>query len=149
MVGGDWSHKYSDEDSFTIGLEYFYNSNGYGYGDRGLYPVLLFANAFNSFYVGKHYVGAYLLLPKPGSWNLHSFTLSVLGNLSDRSGVARLDWSMTLLTYLVVEAYLQAHFGTLGGEFRLGVDIPRTATTPAVFVGAPTGDVGLAIRLNL
>ena len=56
---------------------------------------------------------------------------------------------LTFLTYLVVEAYLQAHFGTLGGEFRLGVDIPRTATTPAVFVGAPTGDVGLAVRLSL
>lgn len=149
VLGADWSHKYSDEDSFTLGLEYFYNSNGYRYDDRSLYPVLLVNNAFTPFYLGRQYLGAYLLLPRPGSWNLHSFTLSALANLSDRSAVARLDWSVTLLTYLVLEAYLQGHFGTSGGEFRLGVDVPRTATTPAVFVGAPIADAGLALRLNL
>ena len=149
VVAADWSHKYSDEDTFTVGAEYFYNSNGYRYDERGLYPVLLANNAFTPFYLGRHYAGAYLLLPKPGSWNLHSFTLSVLGNLSDRSAVARLDWSVTLLTYLVAEAYLQGHFGTNGGEFRLGLDVPPTTVTPAVFLGAPIADVGVALRLSL
>ncbi len=149
VIAADWSHKYSDEDTFTVGIEYFYNSNGYGYDDRGLYPLLLVNNAFTPFYLGRHYAGAYLLLPKPGSWNLHTFTLSTLANLSDRSAVTRLDWSMTLLTYLVVEAYLQGHLGTNGGEFRLGIDIPAGATTPRFFAGAPIVDTGLALRLNL
>ena len=150
VVGGaDWSHKYSDQDTFTIGVEYFYNSNGYSYDERSLYPVLIVNNAFTPFYLGRHYAGAYLRLPKPGSWNRHDFTFSVLANLSDRSAVTRLDWSMNLLTYLVVEGHLQGHLGTNGGEFRLGVDIPPTATTPAVFLGAPIVDVGLAVRVNL
>jgi len=29
VMAADWSHKYSDEDSFTVGAEYFYNSNGF------------------------------------------------------------------------------------------------------------------------
>ncbi len=149
VMAADWSHKYSDEDSFTVGAEYFYNSNGYGYDDRGLYPVLFLNNAFTPFYLGRHYAGAYLLLPRPGSWNLHSFTLSALANLSDRSAIARLDWNMTLLTYLVLEAYLQAHLGTNGGEFRLGVDILCGVVMLVVFVGAPIADLGLALRLNL
>jgi hypothetical protein len=152
VLAADWSHKYSDEDSFTVGVEYFYNSNGYGYDDRGIYPLLIVANAFTPFYLGRHYAGAFLLLPRPGSWNLHTFTLSVLANLSDRSAVARLDWNMTLLTYLTLEAYAQGHAGTNGGEFRLGIDVPANvggSGNPAVFVGAPAADVGLALRVSL
>lgn len=151
VLGADWAHKYSDEDSFTVGVEYFFNSNGYS--DATLYPLLVANNAFTPFYLGRHYAGAYLLLPKPGSWNLHTFTLSVLGNLSDRSAVGRIDWSVTLLTYLQLEAYLQGHFGTNGGEFRFGIDLPSLAvggtTTPPIFVGAPVADAGLALRLSL
>jgi len=153
VAGADWAHKYSDEDSLTVGVEYFYNSNGYGYGDRSLYPVLLLSNAFTPFYLGRHYLGAFLSLPQPGSWNLHTFTVSAIANLSDRTGVARLDWAMTLLTYLQLEAYVQAHFGSDGGEFRLGVDLPAQAVggvaIPAVRLGAPSADVGLALRLSL
>jgi hypothetical protein len=150
VVGADWTHKYADEDTFTVGLEYFYNSNGYS--DSSLYPLLIFDNAFTPFYLGRHYAGAYLLLPKPGSWNLHSFTFSLISNLSDRTGVARLDWSMTLLTYLRLEAYAQGHFGKSGGEFRFSLDVPPN-TVPgfpsAISIGASTADVGLALRLSI
>jgi hypothetical protein len=151
-VGGvEWSHKYSDEDLFTVGLEYYYNSNGYT--DTAVYPVLLAANAFTPFYLGRHYLGAYLSLPRPGSWDLHTITLSTLWNLSDESGVARLDWTVTLLTYLQLELYAQGHLGALGGEFRLQVDVPPQTigdrTTPAIFIGAPVVDAGVALRINL
>jgi hypothetical protein len=151
VAAAEWSHKYSDEDAFTVGVEYFYNANGYD--DARVYPLLLAANAFTPFYLGRHYAGAYLVLPRPGSWNLHTFTLSAIANLSDRSAVARLDWSVTLLTYLTLETYLQSHLGANGGELRLGIDLPAQAlpglAIPAVFVGAPLVDVGLALRLAL
>jgi len=153
-VGAEWVHNYTDKDAFTIGLEYFYNANGYR--DRTLYPTLLYNNSFTPFYLGRHYAGVYASLPKPGSWNLHTFTLTVLGNLSDKSAVARLDWNMALLTYLTLEAYLQQHFGEDGGEFRLSIDadfpVPQPSGEPAIFhvaVGAPVVDFGLGLRLAL
>ncbi len=150
LAGAEWTHKYSDEDTYTFGLEYFYNANGYA--DATLYPVLLLHNAYTPFYLGRHYAGAYFLLPKPGPWNLHTFTLSLIGNLSDQTGVARLDWSMTLLTYLTLEAYLQGHFGSSGGEFRFSLDVPPNAIPGlpgGVTVGPSTADLGLALRLNI
>ncbi|OFX26130.1 MAG: hypothetical protein A2V77_18695, partial [Anaeromyxobacter sp. RBG_16_69_14] len=151
VLAAEWSHKYSDEDSFTLGFEYFYNSNGYVNDQRALYPVLILANAFTSFYLGRHYGGAYLSLTKPGGWNLHTFTLSAISNLSDQSSLVRFDWSMTFLTYLTLEVYVQGHLGTSDGEFRLGINLPNLGETgsPSVSIGAQTVDLGLALRLNL
>ncbi|MBI5066878.1 MAG: hypothetical protein HZB56_01460 [Deltaproteobacteria bacterium] len=170
VLAADWQHKYSDEDTFTIGAEYFWNENGYS--DPHVYPVLLFTNSFTPFYLGQHYAGLYLSFPRPGSWDLHTFTLSGLANLSDRSMVARLDWSYTLLTWLTLETYVAGHAGARGGEFRFGLDVldsyrvslPRTActaiggsanaagtecSTPAIRFAAPVVDVGVALRMAL
>jgi hypothetical protein len=81
VLAAEWSHRYSDEDSFTLGFEYFYNSNGYVDDQRALYPALVLAKAFTPFYLGRHYGGAHVSLPKPGTWNLHTFTLSAISNL--------------------------------------------------------------------
>lgn len=168
VLAADWSHKYSDEDAFTLGVEYYWNQNGYD--DARLYPVALLANLFTPFGMGRHYGGVYLALPRPGAWNLHTFTFTVLGNLSDTSFTGRVDWSMTLLTHLTLEAYVAGHAGTKGGELRFGLDVaPRTVvlppatcssvggtpgaggacTTPTLSVGAPIADAGLALRLAL
>lgn len=170
VLAAEWQKKYSDEDTFTIGAEYFWNESGYS--DAHVYPVLFLVQAFNPFYLGQHYAGLYLQLPKPGSWNLHTFTFSALGNLSDGSYLGRIDWSVTLLTYLTFEAYLAGHFGSSGGEFRLGLDVPSrlvilpsdecqsiggtptqgapsTCATPAIRRGAPLVDVGVALRMSL
>jgi hypothetical protein len=151
--GAEWTHKYSDDDTFTFGVEYFYNSNGYFRGDRGLYPVLLVNNAFTPFYLGRHYAAAYLSLPKPGSWDRHTFTLTGIANLSDRSELVRLDWSVTFLTYLTMELYLQGHLGTDGGEFRLSLDVPSQningTVIPAIVVAAPLVDAGITLRISL
>jgi hypothetical protein len=124
-LGASWSYKYNDEDTFTLGAEYFYN--GAGYSDSSIYPALLaqqFVDRlghFTPFYLGKHYGGAYLLLPKPGRWNDTTFTFSAIGNFSDQTMVARLDYSVLLLTYLTFEAYVAGRFGQRGGEFRFSV----------------------------
>jgi hypothetical protein len=63
----------------------------------------------------------------------------------------RLDWSMTFLTYLTLEAYLQGHLGRSDGEFRFGINVPNLGTSgsPSVAIGAQAVDVGFAVRLNL
>jgi len=170
VAQAEWQHKYSDDDTFTIGAEYFWNQNGYS--DPHLYLPVQAAGLATPLYLGRHYAGAYLLLPRPGSWDLHSFNLSVLGNLSDKSFVGRLDWSMTVLTYLTLEAYLSGHVGSVGSEFRFGLDgsVLRARVTPAlenvcrsigggVFAGtcalppiriaAPLLDAGVALRVSL
>jgi hypothetical protein len=149
VTGGvRWAHKYSDEDFFEVGAEYFYNR--VGYEDPAIYPWLLANAAFQIFYVGKHYAGVYLSLPNPGSWNKTTFILSTLGNLSDHSFVTRLDYSVLLLTYLRVEAYGQVHYGTAAGEFRLAIPALSVAGTQ-VFAGrgAQVFDAGLAVRITL
>lgn len=153
-LGASWTWKYSDEDTLTLGGEYFFNANGYG--DAAIYPELLLqqaltgASTFTPFYLGRHYAGLFALLPKPGSWNNSTFTLSALGNLSDRSFIVRLDFQQVLLTYLRLEAYGQAHAGNGQGEFRFGLDVPAVGTTsPAVHLAPPTFDVGLNLRLGI
>jgi hypothetical protein len=126
-VGGvNWSHKYNDNDMFTVGAEYFYNQPGYS--DPSLYPGLLFNTSgttmLNFFYTGRHYGALFASFPAPYSWNLSTFTLSTLGNLSDDSFVSRVDYSYTLLTHITLEAFAGVHYGTAGGEFRLGFKIP-------------------------
>jgi len=153
-LGGSWTHKYGerDKDTFTVGVEAFWNKNGYD--SPRIYPWLLLQDDFVPFYVGRWYAGAYLLLPQPGSWNRTTFTTSVLANLSDGSLLARLDVSQIVLTYLRLEAFIAGHFGTEGGEFRLGLDIPPQnlgggVTSPQIHVGAPLVDVGVALRVAL
>lgn len=161
-LGASWSWKYSDEDTLTLGAEYFFNANGYD--DARIYPYLLGRAlvageaAFNPFYLGQHYAGLFAFVPRPGSWNNTSITLSALGNLSDRSFLARLDWGVTVLTYLSLELYGAVHFGSGDGEFRLGIDVPsfpyvdaagQLQHSPEVHLPPPLFDVGVNLRVKL
>jgi len=156
-LGLSWSYKYSDEDTVTLGAEYFYNANGYD--DAKIYPFLLLqqftagAAAFNPFYLGRHYTGAFLFIPRPGRWNDTTITLSTLGNLSDRSFVSRLDWQVGLLTYLGLEIYGQVHYGNREGELRFGLDLPPFQiggeTTPAIHLAPPAFALGVNLRLKI
>jgi hypothetical protein len=168
VVGGTWAFKYSDEDSLTVGAEYFYNS--LGYDRRKVYPFLLLGApalgasgtlvqqdpaAFQSFYLGKHYAAVNLYLPRPGRWNDTTVILTVLGNLSDRSYVARLDTSVLVLTYMTVETFVAGHFGQKGGEFRLALPSALAAQAASTSGessfprGAPIVDVGISLRVAL
>ncbi|HEX4404857.1 MAG TPA: hypothetical protein VH560_08520 [Polyangia bacterium] len=146
-VGGiDWSHKYNDNDMFTVGAEYFYNQPGYS--DTSVYPGLLLNSNYtpilNFFYTGRQYAALFASFPAPYSWNLTTFTLSTLSNLTDQSFISRLDYSYTLLTHITLEAFVGVHYGHSGGEFRLGYDIPGLgARDPALI------DLGAALRLKI
>ncbi|HET8540840.1 MAG TPA: hypothetical protein VFL83_13295 [Anaeromyxobacter sp.] len=174
VAGASWSRRYSDEDAFTLGAEWFWQESGYddpdvyGFlaaGAPALTPpadpadptsVSLFRqdpSAFTSFQLGRQYAAAFLSLPSPGSWNDTTFALSVLGNLSDRSFVARLDHSVLLLTYLRLETFAAVHLGRAGGELRLDLALPELGSFFAVPGGVVTNrpllDLGVALRVSL
>lgn len=148
VAGLSYSFKYHENDVFTISAEYFYNP--LGYSSSNVYAGLLaprtdpLRDPATYFYLGKHYAALVLTAPSPFSLDLHSFTLSTLANLSDRSFVTQLSYSLTLLTHLRFEAYVAAHYGRPSGEFRLRVEFEGVQLLPAGLF-----DTGVALRLSI
>jgi hypothetical protein len=127
VTGGvSYTRQYADKDTFTVGVEYFYN--GLGYKSAEVYPGLILprstalVNPATFFYLGQHYLAVFATAPAPYSWDKTTFTVSALGNLSDNSGIARLDYSLIVLTHVRFEAYGAVHFGQKNGEFRFGME---------------------------
>ncbi len=156
VVGGfSYTQKYNDVDTFTLGTEYFYNS--LGYDDVRDYPGLILPHTVplrdpaTFFYLGKHYGAVFATFPAPYSLDLHTFTVSCLGNLSDQSFISRLDYSLTLLTHLTFEAFFGVHFGRTQGEFRFGVDDLTFGDPPVLTVDQPPAlfDLGVALRMAI
>lgn len=155
-VGGlSYSRKYNDNDTFSIGLEYFYN--GFGYSDKNAYSGLLWPhssslnNPASFFYFGKHYAALFVTFPAPFKLDLHTFTFSTLGNLSDRTFISRLDYSYTLLTHLRLEAYASLAYGARGGEFRFAIaSLPGYSASSLGVANQPTNfTLGLGLRLAI
>lgn len=149
--GANWTFSYADNDTATVGIEYFYNSTGYP--TSAVYPYLLLQGQFQPFYTGRHYAAVYGLLSGPGSWDDTNFILSNLGNLSDRSFITRLDLTHRALRYLSVEAFVAVSYGQKGGEFRFALDLPSVnvggqVTAPLV-VAPPTVQAGVGLRIDL
>jgi hypothetical protein len=164
VTGGvSYTRQYADKDTFTVGAEYFYN--GLGYDDPRVYPAVVFlphssplANPATFFYLGKQYLGVYATAPAPYSWDNTTFTLSTLANLTDKSGITRLDYSLTVLTHLRFEAYGAVHWGQRNGEFRFGIDGSALAHTHITAVDSLAGkldvqpaifDLGVGLRVAL
>jgi hypothetical protein len=152
-VGGlTYSQKYNDNDTFTLGAEYFYN--GLGHHGPAPYPGLVLphsrplVDAATFFYLGQQYGAVFLSLPAPYSLDNHAFTLSTLGNFSDLSFITRLDYGLTLLTHLRFEAFVSARYGNENGEFRFGVS--RLDIGGYVFSRPPAiADFGLGLRVDI
>ena len=162
-AGLEFSIDLGEDDALFIGAEYAFNS--LGYDDNALYPWLLINGGFTPLYVGKHYAGAYLLLPAPGRLDDATFTLTTLGNLSDLSFISRFDLRWRVLTYLDINVYTAVHYGE-NGEFALGYTIPAisddilslsqtefgvdlSAFAGGGELGAPVFDAGIGLRLQL
>lgn len=114
-VGLQYTFSVFDDDMFIIGAEVFFNKEG----QDQINPLDLFSGDTQFFYAGKHYASLFAALPAPGRLDDWTFSLSTIGNLSDRSFVARLDLSVKVMTYLTVQGFVAAHFGKQG-ELRLG-----------------------------
>jgi len=143
--------------TLVTGMEYFYNS--VGYDGSQYYPGLIIADiragfqrSFQPFYLGKNYGAIYANLAPRALGETTSFVLSNLGNLSDLSFITRLDFFIRVLTYLNLEAFADVHYGSKGGEFRLEVNLPPETvglSVPAIFVPAPTFDLGVGLRIKI
>jgi hypothetical protein len=152
VAGTSYAQKYNDNDTFTLGAEYFYNA--LGYGSPVAYPGLVLPHSVslndsaNFFYLGRHYAALYVSFPAPFSFDNHTFTLSTLGNLSDRSFITRFDYSLVALTHLRFEAFVSARYGNENGEFRFGVS--RLVLGGIDFTRAPAlMDMGVALRIAI
>jgi hypothetical protein len=155
VVGGvSYSRKYNDNDMFTVGAEYFYNGFGYN-NDTDAYLGLVLphpqplSQPAPFFYLGQHYGALYVTFPSPYSLDLHTFTLSTLGNLSDRSFITRLDYSLVLLTHLRFEAFVSARYGNQYGEFRFGVKPVDLGGLQPFSLPPAIMDLGVALRLAI
>ena len=154
VVGGaNYSRKYNDNDMFTVGAEYFYN--GLGYHSPVVYPGLVLphsvglSNSANFFYLGKHYAALYATFPAPYSLDTHTFTLSTIGNMSDKSFITRLDYSLIVLTHVRFEAFVSGRYGNQNGEFRFGIQNLNLGGG-FVFNRAPAFmDFGVALRVAI
>src|SRR5262249_33782353 len=153
VLGAELPILYSEQDSVTIGVEYFYNS--LGYSNEKIYPVLFLDGTFSPLYTGKHYMALYAVLPNPGDLQLTTFVLNAIANLSDRSGVLQFQYRVTVLKWVNIDAFVAGHFGS--GELRLafqpiftpaelalansaGVTVPAALTRT---IPAPDFEVGL------
>jgi hypothetical protein len=152
VAGASYAQKYNDNDTFTLGGEYFYNA--LGYESPVAYPGLVLPHSVglndsaNFFYLGRHYAALYLSFPAPFSFDNHTFTLSTLSNLSDRSFITRFDYSLVALTHLRFEAFVSARYGNENGEFRFGVSHLNLGGID--FNRAPAlMDLGLALRIAI
>ncbi|MEO7034446.1 MAG: hypothetical protein ABI548_11135 [Polyangiaceae bacterium] len=152
VAGASYAHKYNDNDTFTIGGEYFYNA--LGYASPAAYPGLVLPHSTslndsaNFFYLGRQYAALYVSFPAPYSLDNHTFTLSTLGNLSDRSFITRFDYSLVALTHMRFEAFMSARYGNENGEFRFGVQHLNLGGID--FNRAPAMlDFGLALRIAI
>lgn len=160
VVGLDYTLGYGDGDQLIIGLEYFFNDAGYPSAE--LYPILLAAptlgpalglrtpvpNVFQPLYLGQHYASAFLLLPAPFSWDDHTFALTSIANISDRSAVLRLDHTYRLFRFLSFRSYVNVHLGD-SGEFRFGLDLNLPGATGGLSIPPPLMEVGVALAATL
>lgn len=137
VVGLDYALRYNDEDVLGLGIEYFFNDAGTDV--PGTYFVAGLNGAFEPLYAGRHYVALTALLAAPGDWNDSTILAFALANLSDRTGLVRINYTVNVLTYLRVNAFGSVAMGRRGGEFRFGFDVPPV--DPALLVdgeGNPT-----------
>lgn len=104
--------KYSAEDNFSWGLEYFWNELGYEQRELELYSLVL--SQSQPLYAGRRYAGAYLLLPTPGSWNETSFFANAIGNLSDKTYVGRVTATWEIVDAATLEVFASRCFGEYG-----------------------------------
>lgn len=111
-LGANTTVKYSDEDSFTVGAEYFRNNPGYTDRDVGLYAWL--SGASQALYVGRDYAALYFQFMQPGSWNSTNLMFTGIRNLSDTSTRAQALMSWEVFSRAQLELSYNHCFGNNG-----------------------------------
>ena len=175
-AGASWTWAYREDDSLTLGVEYFHNDQGltaaqvldgyvnaYSTAVTNGTPVV--TPSYTPLYTGRDYVGVLASVASPGSLNDASITALALTNLTDASGTAQVNFSTLILTDLTVEAYTGVSWGD--GELRgylpyivknvparmdaLGIpkDAQAQILAPISAINPPLLRAGLNLRVNL
>jgi hypothetical protein len=149
-VGLEWTIGYGDQESAYWTIEYFHNE--LGYSDSKLYPWLAFMGELSPLYLGRHYLATNIVLPRPGSFNDLTILSSGIWNLSDNTGIVRLDLQVQVLTRLSVFMYASTYLGNQG-EFRFNFELPADPTVPGLEEGielkSPIADIGFWLSVAL
>ncbi|MBP6217767.1 MAG: hypothetical protein KA436_04190 [Oligoflexales bacterium] len=132
LFGLSYIKQYSDEDSVTLGFEYFYND--LGHDERELELLAFMTRQASPLYLGKHYAGLYAMFPYPGSWNHSSIFINTLGNLTDQSAFSRVSLQHELNREILVDLWVSASWGAKG-EFRYR--IPESSVPIGSDQGSP------------
>ncbi|QSQ19550.1 hypothetical protein JY651_30080 [Pyxidicoccus parkwayensis] len=127
----------------VVRLEGLYNQ--LGTTDRKLLTWEQSTGDFQPLYFGRLYGMAQIAVTARNVYE-PTFALTVLGNVSDPSFLARLDVNGSRLRDVVVAAFVEMPFGERGGEFRFQPD-PTVADLPATDLGLFR--VGINLRLRL
>jgi hypothetical protein len=152
VAGLTYSINFEGNKSITLGGEYFYNRASF---TASQYPNLIVQGAFQPFYLGRNYLALSATLVDTTAKT--TWVLTNIGNLTDVSFITRVDFLVTVLSYLQVESFVAVDYGHLGGEFRLGFDIPGvpinaggSAPVPVnLVVHAPIVQLGVGLRMAL
>jgi hypothetical protein len=150
-AGLSYSLNYTDANTFTVGLEYFYNPAGAN--SPVLYIPQIYAGTFTPFYAGQHYVGVFALAPGLPNYPWISLSFNNLLNLSDPSGVARFDAFFRVMTVLTIETFVSVNYGVRGGEFRFGGTFPQvdleSGPVGPFSIPYPVASAGVGLRLSI
>jgi hypothetical protein len=147
--GMNYSFPWKEGRLATVGVEYFYNDQGYDSADA--YPILILLGQYKPFYTGRNYAAFYMTAEGPDAAKHTSYGFSTLANLSDSTYISRLDFTWNFLTYLTFQAYFDEHYGREGGEFAFALDTPTlksgSSTISAAHVPQSVYDVGMSLRM--
>jgi hypothetical protein len=152
VAGVTYAINFEGNKSITLGAEYFYNQASF---TASQYPNLIFQGAYQPFYLGRNYLAVSATLTDTTA--KMTWVLTNIGNLTDVSFITRVDFLVTVLSYLQVESFVSVDYGHLGGEFRLGFDIPNVPVNAGgsgpvpvnLVVHAPIVQLGLGLRMAL
>jgi hypothetical protein len=156
-AGIAWTWAYRDDDSLTVGIEWFHNDQGFASSGAAIDSAFAAALASKPLplvplYTGRDYLGALAVLVSPGDWRDSTGTLIAMTNLSDGSGMVRAALQSRFLTDLGVETYAAGMFGD--GEFTgYAGDVKRKLAALGVQAPQPyralQGQVGVNFRVDL
>lgn len=157
--GLSWQFNYTDKNFGILAAEYFYNPAGYSN------PVEYQAGLFIAqgilrltpdpvqqlpLYGGRHYLALIASAPGIPGFPWISVSATNLLNLNDVSGLARMDVTFRVLTYLNVQVFGAVFYGQKGGELRFTLPSELASQIPnASSFGPPIAQAGVLLRMSI
>lgn len=157
--GLSWQFNYTDKNFGILAAEYFYNPAGYAnpveyqaglFIAQGLYRLSPDPVQQIPLYAGRHYLALIASAPGIPEFPWISISATNLLNLNDISGLARLDVTFRVLSYLNVQVFGALFYGQKGGELRFTLPSELASQIPnASSLAPPIAQAGVLLRLSI